>query len=786
MAKENTFATSTFYITKPETYEKLEEQYTLVRYLIPTSFAEKSKKERYKLLHVELRGQLFVPYRTFDYDELDGAYRHVIYALYPKNAESTSITLSFLSNDALEHKRIGFHQMSTFNLIKLLQADYFNTYPHFASMGDYFIHAKPSGKDWHICLEISIHGATQNITADKKEEKYQKFWVTGQAKYFTRPQEHPNDYQKTRFPYYSREIRDGYIIFKQLTPDQIDQHRDELFYQYSKKSHPARLVYHAQNKTKLLPSRGLLLHQFTTAFVERLQTLGINAQIKHRNWTQYTPPKHAKSLPRHLKQIHLFDNRQNKATHSITSYQSLLAEHYGDYEFSVIQTIEEAECQPVLIIQDTNSDDYEEGGVLFGHVDPYKQIYRKYQDTPKQSINVNVNGQEDFKGTQDAYLSYPMISLTDISEEDEDEDEEENGVTETTWAIQFQVSLYQLYLKNVVINQKKVSEYLPISGNLKALMNYIYIRKQTYKGTSYHVAVRVADDHLKFYDLRDPEQKVIFSEVTQVWGYDWLDIEDMLYQKYHKKREEGQEVRDYDLILMPKRAVELETVDETVIYKYSELERRLGTRSARQPVDQLFLMPHYDKLREKGMLSYEDLEALGLLGGRKPDGRSETASVKFWKSLQEYDELLEEVSTSQSRITYDEFVSMRRNEIGRIFKFKKNKKGEYNTNPLLKFYKLIWDVHGFKSDDVQMSKGIWYDLADLAYTVGDVNGFKNAQDKANLVRRFDVLYGDKAEFNLEELLEATAVQFIRYRQYTVYPYPFYLIEKYIQDVLFHL
>lgn len=781
MAKENTFATSTFYITKPESYEQLEQQYTLIRYLIPPAFSEKSKKERYKLLHIELRGQLSVPYRTYDYDELDGAYRHVIYALYPKNTDPTSITLSFLSNEVLTYTSIGFHQISTFNLIKLLQADYFNTYPHFASMGDYFIHAKPSGKDWHICLGISIHGANQNVTSDKKEETYQEFWVTGQAKYFTRPQEHPNDYQKLRFPYYTRQMRDSYVIFEQLSPGQIDNHRDDLFYQYSKKSHPARLVYHAQSSTKLLPSRGLLLYQFTTAFVEMLQKLGISAQIKDRTWTQYPPPKHAKSLPRQLKQIYLFDNRRNKTTHPITSYQSLLAEHYSDYTFLVIQTIEEAEHQPVLIIQDTNSDDYEEEGALFfGQLDPYKQIYRKYHDTPKQSINVNVNGQEDFKGTQEEYLSYPMINLVEVNG-DEDEEAEE---AETTWAIQFQVSLYQLYLKNVVINQKKVSEYLPASGNLKALMNYVYIRKQTYKGVSYHVAVRVEDDHLKFYDLRDPEQKVAFSEITTLWGYDWLDVEDILFQKYHKKREEGQEVRDYDLILMPERAVELETVDETVIYKYAELERRFGIRTARQLIEDLYLTPHYNQLREaKGLLSYEDLEALGLLDGRKPDGHSETASVKFWKSLQEYDELLQEIT--QSRITYDEFVTLRRDEIGRIFKLKKNKKGEYNTNSLLEYYKTIWDVTGFKSDDVQMSKGIWYDLTDFAYTVGDVNGFKDAQDKANLVRRFDILYGDKSGFKLEELLEATAVQFIRYRQYTVYPYPFYLIEKYIQDVLYH-
>lgn len=780
MVKQNTFATSTFAITKPNTYENLEAQFILARYLIPESFGAKSKKDRYQLLHVELRSQLFVPYRTYEHDSLDGDESYVIYGLYPKGAKVASITLSFLSDDPLAHREIGFHEISTFNLIKLLQADYFNTYPHFASMGDYFVHAKQSGKDWHICLAIAIHGAHQNVTADKTEKAHQEFWVTGQAKYFARPSEHPDEYQKRHYPYYKLQMREGYVLFEQLPYDQIDTHKGELFYQYSKKSNPARLVYHAQNATKLLPSKGYLLHQFTTSFVERLQAFGIPAHIKQRTWTQYTPPKHARALPQQLKQIYLFDNRQNKTTHPIRVYQECLAEHYSAYKFIVIQSLEKAQREPVLIIQDTNSDDYKENGLFSDMKDPYRSLYRKYQAIPKQSINVNENSQRNFKGTREAYLTYPMITLTEVSEDDEDDE------TETTWAIQFQVSFHQLYLKNVVINQKPVSVFLPVSGNLSLLMNYIYIRKQTYKGTPYHVAVRVENDYLKFYNLHDPSEKAALSEITEQWGYDWLDIEDLIFEKYHKNKDEGEEVRDYDLILMPERAVELETVDETVIYKYAEIERRLGIRSAKQPIENLYLLPHYDRLRSpKNTISRSDLEELGLLDGRKPDGEHETASVQFWQKLQQYDELLEEVQSIQSRIAYDDFVSMRRNEIGRIFKFPKNPKDEYNTNQLLAFYKVIWGIGGFKGDDVQMSKGIWYDLTDLAYTVGDVNGFKDAQDRANLVRRFDVLYGNKTDFNLEEFLEATSVQFIRYRQYTVYPYPFYLIEKYIQDVLYH-
>jgi hypothetical protein len=783
VAKQNTFATSTFQILKPESYQTLEGRFTLIRYVIPESFRGKSKKERYKLLHVELRGQLDVPYRTYEHDVLDRAERYVIYALYPKGANVAAVTITFLSNDSLEQRQIAFHEISTFNVIKLLQADYFNTYPHFASMGNYFVHAKQSRNDWHTCLGITIRGANQNIKANYIEETQQEFWVTGQARYFNRPQKHPDEYQKRRYPYYKRQMREGYVIFEQLPFDQIDSYRGQLFQQYSKQSNPARLVYHAQNARQLLPSRGYLLHQFTTRFVEKLQALGIPAQIKQRTWTQYLPSKHVTTLPQRLKQIFLFDNRQNRAKHPITAYQACLAEHYSAYKFVVIQTLDQALRQPVLILQDTDAEDYEEDGLLFDPdtSDPYKVVYRQFPNVPKQSINVNENSQGTFKGSLEAYLDYPMITLTEVGEEVEEIE------TETGWAIQFQVSFHQLYLKDVVINQRPVSTYLPLSGNLSSLMSYIYIRKQTFRSVSYHVAVRVENDHLVFHDLRDPEQKNALSEITLQWGYDWLDIEENLFRKRHKKKEDEDEVKDYDLILMPKRAVELETVDETVIYKYSEIEQRLGIRTAKQLIESLYLLPHYDRLRAtKDTISQFDLESLGLLDERKPNAGRETKSVQFWQKLQEYDHLLADLRIIQSRISYDEFVEMRRDEIGNIFKFPKTARGEYNTNQLLEFYKVIWGIGGFKSDDVQMSKGIWYDLTDFAYTVGDVNGFNEAQDRANLVRRFDVLHGDRTGFNIQEFLEATAVQFIRYRQYTVYPYPFYLIEKYIQDVLYHL
>src|SRR5690606_38323621 len=127
-------------------------------------------------------------------------------------------------------------------------------------------------------------------------------------------------------------------------------------------------------------------------FIDELRKYGIQAERKMRNWTQYVSQLGSGALPiQRLSQIYLFDNRLNTDGHSIEAYRDLLEKTYDDLHFPILQTIEEAQNQPVLILQDTDGSDYQDSGLLSGQEDPYKQIYSDHVDTPKQSININAN-----------------------------------------------------------------------------------------------------------------------------------------------------------------------------------------------------------------------------------------------------------------------------------------------------------------------------------------------------------------------------------------------------------
>lgn len=76
--------------------------------------------------------------------------------------------------------------------------------------------------------------------------------------------------------------------------------------------------------------------------------------------------------------------------------------------------------------------------------------------------------------------------------------------------------------------------------------------------------------------------------------------------------------------------------------------------------------------------------------------------------------------------------------------------------------------------------GVWYNSETNHYVAGrpSKNTYKfGAMDKAHIVRKFRVYKGED-KFRIEDVLETISVQFVRNKQYTVYPYFFDLINLY--------
>ena len=158
-------------------------------------------------------------------------------------------------------------------------------------------------------------------------------------------------------------------------------------------------------------------------------------------------------------------------------------------------------------------------------------------------------------------------------------------------------------------------------------------------------------------------------------------------------------------------------------------------------------------------------------------------SQKFLAQLEEFDDFLDELSLNRIEISYNELTSGESMErIAQIFGIQPNAKGKYNRRKFMSYYQRQGMFPSAKAKDVIHGySGIWYD-AENCFIVGSPDSLYNRQPRANLIRKFDVYQG-REQFNIEVFLETTAVKFVRYQQYTVYPYFFHLLDLYVENKL---
>jgi len=101
-----------------------------------------------------------------------------------------------------------------------------------------------------------------------------------------------------------------------------------------------------------------------------------------------------------------------------------------------------------------------------------------------------------------------------------------------------------------------------------------------------------------------------------------------------------------------------------------------------------------------------------------------------------------------------------------------------NESPFIKFLNENTDLRlkGLKQDNIFATyTGIWYDKQQQQYFVGRTHGYQHKQDKGSQMKKIIIHQG---EFNDRLFFNLLNVDFIRYKEITVNPFPFKLIEMY--------
>ncbi len=104
--------------------------------------------------------------------------------------------------------------------------------------------------------------------------------------------------------------------------------------------------------------------------------------------------------------------------------------------------------------------------------------------------------------------------------------------------------------------------------------------------------------------------------------------------------------------------------------------------------------------------------------------------------------------------------------------------GSKDERPLVKFLndKTKVQIKGLKQDGIFSTyTGIWFDEAQQQYFVGRTHGYQHKQDKGSQMKKILTHFG---KFQSEPFFELLNVDFIRYKEITVNPFPFKLIEMF--------
>lgn len=104
--------------------------------------------------------------------------------------------------------------------------------------------------------------------------------------------------------------------------------------------------------------------------------------------------------------------------------------------------------------------------------------------------------------------------------------------------------------------------------------------------------------------------------------------------------------------------------------------------------------------------------------------------------------------------------------------------GSKDERPFIKFLneKTKVQLKGLKQDGIFSTyTGVWFDKSQQQYFVGRTHGYQHKQDKGSQMKKVLTHFGT---FRSETFFELLNVDFIRYKEITVNPFPFKLIDMY--------
>ncbi len=637
-----------------------------------------------------------------------------------------------------------------------------------------------SNKDFYLLVSQSRGGYARVLNVELRQEwrdgRSYEFVVDDRATTLHRVSE--VDTQK-RFSlygaHYAVDYREGLPVLRRLHPDHItrDQIVRGIYYEPQSRTYRTQMaLLDVRNEDTLRRCRSYYLHWFLTDLVAYFNEIGLPFHLKELPFQKVSQGSETFKKPQLSLQgstVALIDDRLRPyvlpeaeppefATLLIQRVQDIVTE--ADWT-PTLNVVEKTDLQPddlVLRLQDNlgdafaTSDDHPEGaasGLLAAYDDPYKLFQQTHGDTISQSLNVNSHAQTD-------------IMVADEIEADDGDGDTPDMVSEDTLApttaaylsytlpttawLRLRVlnSLNQLCLKLMVRSPAYAGERFPILNRLNDTI-FLYQNTLVYR-----------DGHALVFQktLGNDEARQVIRERTG-----WDIIEDILLPAQQRNDYTRAEQPDPDKMnnllkqgrfMVSSRAVwQIEDCTERVLYNIPEIQRRMRARTTEHPKHAFYPAYTPEELR---IFDQQTLDAFAafLTTTVREQSLSFNHLVQHYKAQGLYEVL-----------------------------------GIQQVTKLQKYAQLkkIW-LGSVKSVDVLPAyTGISYLPDTQQYYVGDKYGLDASyqQERGFVLRRIVVHKEREGQIPLDvqvrtHLFPLLEVNFVRYLQYTVYPFPFKLIE----------
>ena len=767
------FYTTTFAIQSPESFDLLESNFDLYIYTIPPQVTAlyRNKKTRNRVFaqtHNSIKEALGdYPYKSFTHAFINGKKQWIIFTLLPSETTVPEIQLDNIRYPitAIRYSFGSVWNDHWFNIVKLLQIAYARNSVHdyFIGRDVVYVYAQEDKRTstGQICVQIDLSGWNNHIR------------VLARAKRMF-PEENP---RATETYFQTLTGTNNEIYFVQIKPSDVKNiSKTRSIYKLGTiRGKRTSLPYF---DTQNIPgSRVDILQKYIMGFTEYLDELGFITSLNQRAFRAYAVSDDIPTLNiSKLKTIYVLDKRHSKKepfSAYMTVLESALADaakkhgFEGQITFKPINMVDSYLSKPILVIQDADFKAYSEDGILYGnlqHEDPYPELYQQYPHVSFQFFNINPNDATKSISVEN-YLSYPFPKLSNEFRQ------------------KILVSCLQLYLKQIVLHPEKIAE-LPLPY---APVDYIYLYKKN----------RKTPPVMLFFDNKIPNFRTIDEEKDRQFlakkagemGVNWEVNYGQLLDKYKPDRDPDEtELNQYHIILGNDLFVEIEDLNERVLYNTEALKKRYNKRRKALPIEHFLLEQHYDQIKAKNLLTINNLQKSGLLNGDKqPSTDKERKSLEFFRLLQAFDERL--LDANIYKISFEKLSDGTLGlELAKLLNcIKKDKEGQLIVNRTT-FNKRLTDFYNHRNREqplfpspkdsaFHLFSGIWY-TDDYIFTVGNPGSLKTKQPRAHLIRQVNILQGQN-KFDFDEFLSHLAIDFVRLEQYTVLPYWFNLLSHFL-------